>query len=91
MHYFHLWVYDFVNNIVFLICFSYIDAETYSPERIEEEVHEAEEEAEEAGSFSPELLHGDENEEVMDPEEDRAILVSFLLIREHSRFQSALV
>ncbi|KAK9921106.1 hypothetical protein M0R45_029633 [Rubus argutus] len=51
-----------------------IDAETYSPERIEEEVHDAEEEAEEAGSFSPELLHGDENEEVMDPEEDRAIL-----------------
>lgn len=41
----------------------------------------AEEEAEEAGSFSPELLHGDENEEVMDPEEDRAILVSFLIIR----------
>lgn len=91
MHYFHLWVYDFVNNIVFLICFLYIDAETYSPERIEEEVHVAEEEAEEAGSFSPELLHGDENEEVMDPEEDRAILVSFLIIREHSRFQSALV
>ncbi|KAK9902328.1 hypothetical protein M0R45_001748 [Rubus argutus] len=67
------------------------DAETYSPERIEEEVHVAEEEAEEAGSFSPDLLHGDENEEVMDPEEDRAILVSFLIIREHSRFQSALV
>lgn len=70
MHYFHLWVYDF------LICFSYIDSETYSPERIEEEVHESEE----AGSFSPELLHGDENEEVMDPEEDRAILVSFLIV-----------
>ncbi|XP_062003857.1 splicing factor Cactin [Rosa rugosa] len=49
-------------------------AETYSPEPVEEEIHIAEEEAEEAGSFSPELLHGDENEEVMDPEEDRAIL-----------------
>lgn len=34
---------------------------------------------EEAGSFSPELFHGDENEEVLDPEEDRAKLVGFLL------------
>lgn len=34
---------------------------------------------EEAGSFSPELFHGDENEEVFDPEEDRAMLVGFLL------------
>ncbi|KAK9061296.1 hypothetical protein SSX86_018476 [Deinandra increscens subsp. villosa] len=33
-----------------------------------------EEEEEEAGSFSPELLHGDEDEEAIDPEEDRAIL-----------------
>ncbi|GLT58965.1 hypothetical protein SLA2020_318180 [Shorea laevis] len=48
------------------------DAETFSPEpTIKEETHEAEEEA---GSFSPELLHGDENEEAIDPEEDRAIL-----------------
>ncbi|KAJ0954433.1 putative cactin [Helianthus annuus] len=31
-------------------------------------------EDEEAGSFSPELLHGDEDEEAIDPEEDRAIL-----------------
>ncbi|KAJ9555746.1 hypothetical protein OSB04_010360 [Centaurea solstitialis] len=31
-------------------------------------------EEEEAGSFSPELLHGDDNEEAIDPEEDRAIL-----------------
>ncbi|KAI3777253.1 hypothetical protein L1987_47051 [Smallanthus sonchifolius] len=31
-------------------------------------------EEEEAGSFSPELLHGDEDEEAIDPEEDRAIL-----------------
>lgn len=31
-------------------------------------------EEEEAGSFSPELLHGDEDEEAIDPEEDRALL-----------------
>ncbi|GAB2300639.1 hypothetical protein Dimus_034674 [Dionaea muscipula] len=31
-------------------------------------------EDEEAGSFSPQLLHGDESEEAIDPEEDRAIL-----------------
>ncbi|XP_068340326.1 splicing factor Cactin-like [Pyrus communis] len=47
------------------------DAQTFSPEPMEEEIHVAEEEA---GSFSPELLHGDENEEVIDPEEDKAIL-----------------
>ncbi|GKV10196.1 hypothetical protein SLEP1_g21599 [Rubroshorea leprosula] len=48
------------------------DEETFSPEpTVKEETHEAEEEA---GSFSPELLHGDENEEAIDPEEDRAIL-----------------
>ncbi|GMN39303.1 hypothetical protein TIFTF001_008516 [Ficus carica] len=52
------------------------DSLAYSPEPMkEEEIHEAEEEGEdEAGSFSPELLHGDENEEAIDPEEDRAIL-----------------
>ncbi|OMO74856.1 hypothetical protein CCACVL1_16427 [Corchorus capsularis] len=42
------------------------DAETYSPEPILQE--------EEAGSFSPQLLHGDDNEEAIDPEEDRALL-----------------
>ena len=49
------------------------DAQPFSPEPIlyEEEADEAEE----AGSFSPELLYGDENEEAIDPEEDRAILV----------------
>lgn len=52
--------------------FLYVDAQAFSPEPMEEEIHVAEEEA---GSFSPELLHGDENEEVIDPEEDRAILV----------------
>ena len=49
------------------------DAQPFSPEPIfyEEEADEAEE----AGSFSPELLNGDENEEVISPEEDRDILV----------------
>ncbi|KAK8562009.1 hypothetical protein V6N12_049064 [Hibiscus sabdariffa] len=52
--------------------FSPLDAETSSPEPIiQEESHEVEEEA---GSFSPELLHGDEDEEAIDPEEDRALL-----------------
>lgn len=50
-----------------------LDAEAFSPEPIlREETHEAEEEA---GSFSPELLHGDDLEAAIDPEEDKAILV----------------
>ena len=57
-----------------LIFLSSIDAETHYPEPIlQEETHEVEEEA---GSFSPELLHGDENDEAIDAEEDRAILVT---------------
>ncbi|POO01752.1 Cactin, partial [Trema orientale] len=40
-------------------------------EGMQEEIHEAEDDA---GSFSPELLHVNENEEAIDPEEDRAIL-----------------
>ncbi|XP_027091619.1 splicing factor Cactin-like isoform X1 [Coffea arabica] len=48
------------------------DAETLSPEPI---VHEDTPELdEEAGSYSPQLIHGDENEEAIDPEEDRAVL-----------------
>ncbi|KAE8098428.1 hypothetical protein FH972_016494 [Carpinus fangiana] len=47
------------------------DTQTFSPEPIKEETYEDEQEA---GSFSPELLHGDENEEAVDPEEDRAML-----------------
>ncbi|XP_048225666.1 cactin isoform X2 [Ricinus communis] len=47
------------------------DAETFSPKPVmKDETYEAEE----AGSFSPELLHGDDNEDAIDPEEDRAIL-----------------
>ncbi|KAK4272798.1 hypothetical protein QN277_021304 [Acacia crassicarpa] len=45
--------------------------ETYSPEPMKGEDQEAEDES---GSFSPILLHGDENEEAIDPEEDKAIL-----------------
>ncbi|XP_043710621.1 cactin-like [Telopea speciosissima] len=45
------------------------DVQPCSPEPlINEETHEPEEEP---GSFSPQLLHGDENEEAIDPEEDR--------------------
>ncbi|GFS45847.1 cactus-binding carboxy-terminal, cactin [Actinidia rufa] len=48
------------------------DAQALSPEPIlDEEIQEA---AEEAGSYSPQLLHGHENEEAIDPVEDRAIL-----------------
>lgn len=42
---------------------------------MQEDVVEPEEEA---GSFSPQLLHGDDNEEAIDPEEDRAALVTIL-------------
>lgn len=48
--------------------------ETYSPEPMKGEDQEAEDES---GSFSPILLHGDDNDEAIDPEEDRAILVTF--------------
>jgi len=50
--------------------------QSFSPEFIREE-QEAEDEA---CSFSPQLLHGDESEEAIDPEEDRAMLVIFLTI-----------
>lgn len=53
-----------------------LDAQAFSPEpMLEEETSEA---AEEAGSYSPQMLHGDENEEAIDPEEDKAILVTCL-------------
>lgn len=60
--------------IIFANSFYHADDQTYSPEPMKEETREDEEEA---GSFSPELLDGDENEEAIDPEEDRAILVCF--------------
>nr|XP_043634011.1 cactin-like [Erigeron canadensis] len=52
------------------------DEVPHSPEFIprHEPMEEEEEEEEEDGSFSPELMHGDENEEAIDPDEDRALL-----------------
>uniref|UniRef100_A0A2P2K910 Splicing factor Cactin n=2 Tax=Rhizophora mucronata TaxID=61149 RepID=A0A2P2K910_RHIMU len=46
------------------------DAEALLPEPVLMEDHEGDE----GGSFSPELLHEDDNEEAIDPEEDRAAL-----------------
>ncbi|XP_024022982.1 cactin [Morus notabilis] len=71
------------------------DSRPYSPEPVKEaEICEAEEEGEEeAGSFSPELLHGDENEEAIDPEEDRAILERkriAVLEEQQRRYQEAM-
>ncbi|KAL0812409.1 hypothetical protein Bca101_068852 [Brassica carinata] len=49
--------------------------EAFSPEPIAEEEEEAADvEAEAAGSFSPELMHGDDREEAIDPEEDKKLL-----------------
>ncbi|KAL2457902.1 Cactin [Abeliophyllum distichum] len=48
------------------------DAASPSPEPILNEEVQEEEAAE--GSYSPQLLHGDEEEEAIDPEEDRALL-----------------
>nr|XP_018486655.1 PREDICTED: cactin-like [Raphanus sativus] len=50
--------------------------EAFSPEPImeEDEEEEAGVEAEAAGSFSPELMHGDDREEAIDPEEDKKLL-----------------
>ncbi|AEE27633.1 Cactin [Arabidopsis thaliana] len=47
--------------------------EAFSPEPVAEE-EEADEAAEAAGSFSPELMHGDDREEAIDPEEDKKLL-----------------
>ncbi|KAG2260397.1 hypothetical protein Bca52824_079691 [Brassica carinata] len=49
--------------------------EGFSPEPVmEEEEEEADVEGEAAGSFSPELMHGDDREEAIDPEEDKKLL-----------------
>ena len=61
------------NFVVFT--FYHEDYQAYSPELKQEEIDEAEDNA---GSFSPELLHGDETEEAIDPEEDKAMLVTFV-------------
>lgn len=54
-------------------------AQAISPEvKLQEEVYNADEEEDddEAGSFSPELIHGDDTEDAIDPTEDKALLVS---------------
>lgn len=68
---------------------TFLDAQAFSPEPILEE--EASEVAEEAGSYSPQMLHGDENEEAIDPEEDKAILVNFLYVVTYYLFFGVLV
>jgi hypothetical protein len=42
---------------------------------------------EEAGSFSPELMHGTEDEDAIDPDEDKAELV-YSLFLQHCAFYS---
>ncbi|KAK9124022.1 hypothetical protein Sjap_013624 [Stephania japonica] len=69
------------------------DAPTYSPEPMPYEVETYELE-EEPGSFSPELLHGDDNEEAIDPEEDRRELErkrAAVLEEQQRRHQEAMV
>lgn len=67
------------------------DAKPYSPEpALVEPKHELEEEA---GSFSPELLHGHEDEEAIDPEEDRAELDrkrEAVVVEQQRRIQEAM-
>ncbi|KAM7491040.1 hypothetical protein LguiA_033961 [Lonicera macranthoides] len=63
------------------------DVQALSPEPI---MYEETMEAEEAGSYSPELLHGEESEEAIDPEEDGAILERKclnVLEEQHKRIQ----
>ncbi|KAJ6797638.1 cactin isoform X2 [Iris pallida] len=67
------------------------DAQQHSPEPIIDEPRD--EPGEEAGSFSPQLLHGDEDEEAIDPEEDRAELDrkrEAVIIEHQKRMQEAL-
>ncbi|XP_027938055.1 cactin-like isoform X2 [Vigna unguiculata] len=64
--------------------------ESFSPEPIREE----QEDEDEAGSFSPQLLHGDESEEAIDPEEDRAMLErsrKAVLEEQQRRVQEAMI
>lgn len=54
------------------------DAREHSLEPIIEEREHTDEE--EAGSFSPVLMHGGGDEEAIDPEEDKAELVHFFFL-----------
>ncbi|AQK68978.1 CDPK-related kinase 3 [Zea mays] len=51
------------------------DDKQYSPEPIPQQIDNQFEE--EDGSFSPQLMHGNEDEDAIDPEEDKAELVEF--------------
>ncbi|CAN8314624.1 unnamed protein product [Cochlearia groenlandica] len=67
--------------------------EEFSPEPIAEE-EEADEEAEEAGSFSPDLMHGDDREEAVDPEEDKKLLEmkrKIVMEKQKKRLKEAMV
>lgn len=67
------------------------DARPYSPEPMRYDVKDEPEE--ELGSFSPELMHGDEDEEAIDPEEDRIELErkrGAVLEDQHRRHQEAM-
>jgi hypothetical protein len=62
-----------------------LDDRRYSPEPIAEETENHLDE--EAGSFSPELMHGTEDEDAIDPDEDKAELV-YSLFLQHCAFYS---
>ncbi|KAL2482121.1 cactin [Forsythia ovata] len=66
---FCIWLFRY-SQLMVITC---IVAESLSPKPILNEEVQEEEAAE--GSNSPQLLHGDEEEEAFDPEEDRALLV----------------
>jgi hypothetical protein len=51
----------------------FLDDKRYSPEPILQQTDNLLEE--EDGSFSPQLMHGNEDEDAIDPEEDKAELV----------------
>lgn len=55
------------------ICVLFVDDRRYSPEPIPQQTDNHLEEDD--GSFSPQLMHGNEDEDAIDPDEDRAELV----------------
>ncbi|CAN7138780.1 unnamed protein product [Brassica rapa subsp. narinosa] len=68
--------------------------EAFSPEPIAEEEEDAYVETEAAGSFSPELMHGDDREEAIDPEEDKKLLElkrMVVLEKQKKRIKEAMV
>jgi len=69
---------DSIYNILADIIIFCVDGQQFSPELMTEEPR-CEPEEEEAGSFSPQLLHADENEEAIDPQVDQAELVIHLI------------